>query len=72
MGPGDKNFVTGEETHKNDFGRGMLGHQTLHLCEDPARRLLVLECKARVDLDVAGDVGEEVGVGLHEFEVNVG
>ena len=50
----------------------MLGHQTLHFCENLARRLLVLERKAGVDLDVAGDVGEEVGVGLHEFEVYVG
>lgn len=61
-----------KETHEDDVCRGMLGHQTLHLCEDLARRLLVLERKAGVDLDVAGNVGEEVGVGFRELEVYVG
>jgi len=58
-------------TDEDDTGRSVLGHQTLHLCEDLARRLLMFECKAGVDLDVAGNVGEEVWVGIHEFEVNV-
>ena len=68
---GDGYFATSEATHEDDVGRSVLGHQTLHFREDLASRLLVLECKAGVDLDVAGNVGKEVGVRVHEFEVHV-
>ena len=49
----------------------MLDHQTFHLGEDLTRCLLVLTRKAGVDTDVAGNVGEEVRVGIREFEFNV-
>jgi len=58
-------------TDEDDVGRRVLDHQTLHLCEDLTRRLPVLECEARVDPDVAENVGEEGGVGLHEFKDHV-
>jgi hypothetical protein len=68
---GDDYFVTSDETHEDDVGRRVPGHQTLHLCENLARRLLVLECEAGVNMDVAGNVGKEVRVGVHEFEVHI-
>ena len=68
---GDDYFVTSDETHEDDFSRRVLGHQTLHLCENLTRRLLVLECEAGVNMDGAGYVGKEVRVGVHESEVHV-
>ena len=57
--------------YEDDVGRKVLGHQTLHLCENPTRRLLVLECEAGVNMDGAGNVRKEVRVGVHKFEVHV-
>jgi hypothetical protein len=67
----DDCFVTSDETHEDDVHRRVFGHQTLHLCEDLARRLLVLECEAGVNMGVARNVRKEVRVGFHEFEVHI-
>ena len=60
-----------DETYEDDVGRKVFGHQTLHLCENLTRRLLVLECEAGVNMDSTGNVRKEVRVRVHKSEVHV-